>query len=667
MTKGFYLKLAAGNIKKNGKTYLPYIITCILTVAAYYIVKSLSVNPGLKKMIGNAAVSYLLSFGSWVVAVFALIFLFYTNSFLMKRRKKEFGVFHILGMEKKHLAVVLSWENIYVTFISLALGLGIGIALDKVMFLVITKLIEAEVPLGFFISIEAVGMTALLFAVIFLLIFLYSVRQIYKSNPIELLHAGNAGEKEPKTKWFMALLGILSLGAGYYIAVTTEDVMKSILVFFIAVLFVIAGTYLLFTAGSIALLKTLRRNKRYYYKTRHFTSISGMIYRMKQNAVGLANICILSTMVLVMVSSTTSLMFGMEDVIKARYPADFAVYVNEEEGKGEKAIEAVQSLQKEQHLHVAKEIQYTYLSFSVYCDADDFQIISRNDSIHIAKTDSVQILCFVPLSDYNALMGEHKTLENGEAMIYSNRQSFGYPSFHLLGQEYKITEELDDFAGNGELDANIASTHFVIVPGMEEIRALSDKLQEVSQGTQPIGGIKQFYGFDSDAGREEQIAFYYAASGLFKGQSHEYSGRLESAAEARQGFIGLYGGFFFLGVFLGLLFTMAAVLIIYYKQISEGYDDKERFAIMQKVGMSHDEVKASIHSQILTVFFLPLIMAGIHVAAAVPMILKQLMIFNMYNTKLYIACTAACFLIFAVVYVLIYAVTARTYYRIVSC
>ncbi len=299
MNNRFFLKLAASNIKKNSKTYIPYILTCIMTVTMFYIVKSLSMNPGLERMIGGDTLTSMMFFGSIIVGMFALIFLFYTNSFLVKRRKKEFGVFNILGMEKSHLAKTLAWENLYVTLISLAGGIIFGIALDKVMYLLILQVIGTDVTLGFFISGKAVLTTVLLFIGIFLLIFLNSVRQIQTSDPIELLKAGNTGEKEPKTKLLTAISGAVCIGIGYYIALTTENPLASLIMFFAAVMLVILGTYMLFTAGSIALLKMLRKNKKYYYKTKHFISISGMLYRMKQNAVGLANICILSTAVLV--------------------------------------------------------------------------------------------------------------------------------------------------------------------------------------------------------------------------------------------------------------------------------------------------------------------------------------------------------------------------------
>ncbi len=662
MTKGFFLKLAADNIRKNARTYLPYILTCILTVAMYYIVKSLSLNPGIEQMAGSSMIAYTMYLGSQIVALFALIFLFYTNSFLTKRRRKEFSVFNILGLDKRHLSIVLGWETVYTALISLAAGLGFGMILDKVMFLLIGKVIGAEIILGFFISSKAVIETVRRFTIIFLLIWVNTICQIHVSNPIELLRSGSAGEKEPKTKWLIALLGFVCVAAGYYIAITTKNPVASILAFFIAVILVIIGTYMLFTAGSIAFLKILKNNKSYYYKTRHFISVSGMIYRMKQNAVGLANICILSTMVLVMVSSTTSMMVGMEDILKERYPTDFTVYSNEPKSEdGEKLFDQIRSLQKEQNQHITNEIQYTFLNFSAYRKGDTFEI--GTDS-YINMVNHIHILFFVPLSDYNSVMGENKTLNEGEILLYSEREQYDDSVLKLFGKEYKIVQKLDRFIGNGSMAANISSVQFIVVPGMNEMNEICERQKEALKGKDSASNIRQIYAFDTDAEKHEQQIFYEKMCHLIKQQN--FNGYSESKAAAGVDFISLYGGFFFIGIFLGGLFVMATVLIIYYKQISEGYDDKERFEIMQKVGMSHSEVKGSIHTQVLTVFFLPLVVAGIHVAAAFPLMSRILAVLNFTNTTLYIVCTVICFLVFTVMYVLIYMLTARTYYRIVS-
>ena len=660
MKMSFYPKLAAGNMKKNARTYVPYMLTCIITVAMYYIVKSLSQNPGVKEMIGGGYLSELMFIGSHVVALFAVIFLFYTNSFLVKRRKKEFGVFNILGMEKRHLAWVLGWETAYLALGSLVLGLLLGIIMDKAMYLLVGKIIGGGVPLGFFVSARVIGQTVQIFAVIFLLICINAIRQVHVADPIALLQAGNAGEKEPSTRWLLALAGLVSVGGGYYIAVTVSDPLASLLLFFVAVVLVIIGTYLLFTAGSIALLKILRKNRKYYYRTRHFVSVSGMIYRMKQNAVGLANICVLSTMVLVMVSTTTSLMIGMEDVVRERYPADIMIYFRENTPQGNQAgIETVRAFCRDRGVAVKNEMAYLYLGLSA---SHEYKYEESHEIGVTSALDYMDELFLITLDDYNAVMKERKTLEEDEVMVYSNRTSFDIPVFRLLGREYRVAEKLDSFVGNGQYSANISNTVYIVVPDREALLEIYDAQRELLG--ENARSIRQVYGFDMDADEEEQNAFYndlldcMAQNGI--------SAVTEARAEAKSSFISLYGGLFFIGVFLGVLFVMATVLIIYYKQISEGYDDRERFSIMQKVGMSRDEVKSAIHSQVVTVFFLPLIVAGIHVTAAFPLISKLLVLMQLTNTKLFIACTGACFLVFAVMYVFVYNLSARTYYRIVS-
>ncbi|MBS6194133.1 MAG: ABC transporter permease [Clostridiales bacterium] len=660
MNKRFFMKLAAGNIKKNSKAYIPYILTGVMTVAMFYIVKSLSMNPGLEQMIGGDTLTYTMVQGSGVVGFFAFIFLFYTNSFLVKRRKKEFGIFNILGMEKSHLARTVAWETLYMAAISLVGGLIFGIALDKVMYLLISQIVGAQVPLGFFFSGKAAGETVLLFLVIFLMIFLNSVRQIQMSDPIDLLKAGNVGEKEPKTKFFTAAAGLGCLGTGYYIALTTENPIASLSMFFVAVILVIVGTYLLFTAGSIVLLKALRKNKKYYYRTKHFTSVSGMIYRMKQNAVGLANICILSTAVLVMVSSTSSLMLGIEDMIRTRYPYDFVVYADEAtKERSYESFDEIHRLQEERNVNVTGEIQYSYLAFSTIREGDTF-LVNRSGALNVM--DSIANLVFVSLEEYNEVMGKEKTLKENEILVYSNRLSFDDPVLKVFDKEYRVKETLDQFLGNGIIAANAANSHFIVVPDEGEIRDLYEKQKEALGDI--ASEIRYFYGFDSDGGEKEQEEFFEAMTEAYT--ANGYQGTLESRMAARTGFVGLYGGFFFIGIFLGVLFIMATVLIIYYKQISEGYDDKERFEIMQKVGMSPQEVKSSIHSQVLTVFFLPLAAAGVHIAVAFPMISKLLALLNLLNEKLYLSCTVVCFLVFGVMYLGIYLLTARTYYRIVK-
>ena len=660
MRRGFFARLAAGNIKKNGNTYFPYILTCVVTVTLYYIVKSLSLNPGLEEMAGDQTLISLMEMGTRIIGLFALIFLFYTNSFLLKRRKKEFGVFHILGLGKRHLAKTLAWESLYAFFISMAGGLLFGMALDKLMFLLIAKIVRAEVSLGFFVSGEAVWSTVRLFAVIFLLIFLNAVRQIQVATPVSLLQDSQAGEREPKTKWLSALLGFLCVGTGYYLAITTKNPISSIYIFFIAATLVVVGTYLLFTAGSIAFLKLLRSSKSYYYRTGHFISVSGMIYRMKQNAVGLANICILSTMVLVMISATSSLMIGIDDVVNSRYPYDFVVYSREDTEERSEALYArVRELQQEQGLSVTDEVEYSYLVFSAMQEGNSFRVSRENA---LLDADKIVNLYVITLDEYNGAAGANASLSDGEILLYDSQGGYNAPSLKLFDREYQVKAVLDDFPGKGLMAANIASSYFLVIPGQQEMDAIYAKQKEAL--TNIASEPDSFYAFDTDAAQEEQRAFAAALLDLM--QNGELKGSPDSKVDADAIYLKLYGGFFFLGLFLGVLFLMAAVLIIYYKQISEGFEDRERFAIMRKVGLSRREVRAAIRSQVLTVFFLPLLVAGVHVAAAFPLMSRLLALLYLSNTRLYMACTAVSFLVFAAFYVIVYLLTARTYYRIVS-
>lgn len=657
MNNVFYPKLAANNIKKNSKTYIPYMLTCIFTAAMYYIIHSLSNNEGISTLVGSDTISITLGLGNNITAIFAIIFLFYTNSFLIKRRKKEFGLFNILGMEKKHLLRVIGYETLYIALISLTLGITIGILLDKLMYLSVLKLMEVDISLGFYISWSSILSTIILFSIIFFIIFINSLRQVHISNPIELLKSSNFGEKEPKTKWSMAILGFVCLGLGYYIALTTKDPVAAIALFFVAVILVIVGTYLVFTAGSIAFLKILRKNKNYYYNVKHFTSVAGMIYRMKQNAVGLANICILSTMVLVMISSTSSMMMGMEDIINTRYPYDISIYSDGSDiNKNNLLVEEIDNIISREK--VEKEVAYSYLNFAGIKDKDKF-ITNRNSNSVVVN--DVNNLIFITLEDYNKVASESKVLEDGEVLLYSNRDKYEYDTINVFDKSYKIVERVEDFLGNGIISANVASSQFIVVKDMGEL----DDLYRAQKETfgEYASEIEFMYGIDLKVDDNEKEAIYNNITDTLYNKGFDFIG--ETKVGSRSSFVSLYGGLFFIGVFLGALFIMATILIIYYKQISEGYDDKERFEIMQKVGMSNEEVQGSIRSQVLTVFFLPLITAGIHISFAFPFILKILSMLNLTNTKLFILCTVVSFVIFALIYSIIYILTARAYYRIV--
>lgn len=661
MSKSFYFKLAAENIKKNSKTYIPFMLTCIITIAMFYIILSLSGNPGIAAMRGASFITMFMSIGSVTVGIFAVIFLFYTNSFLIKRRKKEFGLYNILGMEKRHISAVVFIEIFYTAAISLIIGLPGGILLDKLMYLIISRLLNVEVTLGFYVSVESLIASVIFFGAIFFFIFLNTLRQICFSNPIELLKGESMGEREPKTRWLMTVLGVGCLGAGYYISVTTRDIASAFMMFFLAVILVILGTYMLFTAGSVFILKTLRKNKRYYYKTKHFISVSGLIYRMKQNAAGLANICILSTMVLVMISSTSCLMMGMDEILKENFPYDLTLEVR-------RAYWSEDSEEKLSQFDEAVDIITEYekeISRADFLYVMDFVGYFQDGKVLFEGTSSPYFLCFVTAEDYNKAFGGELVLKKGEiaaAPLNKDDANFNSESINLFGIECKIKEKADYFyAHNGDNNV-IAEKAAIILSDIDAMHELSDKYCE-------------FYEISENGYRGDKVInINFTANeekrhNVILSDLAEKTGDfvlLTSRADGKYNFLDLYGGLFFLGLFLGTLFIMAAVLIIYYKQISEGYDDKKRFEIMQNVGLSKGEVKASIHSQVLTVFFLPLVMAGIHMTAAFPILKSLLEGMGMTKTWLFLSCTAVSFLIFAVFYVIVYLLTARSYYKIVS-
>ena len=670
MNARFLSRLARQNLRKNARSYGPFLLAAVLTVCMFYIISSLAVDPGLQSMTGATTIQIVIRYGMVVVGLFAVIFLFYTNSFLIKRRKREFGLFNVLGLEKKHLAGVIAFETLYVALVSLGLGLLLGVALDKLLLLIVAKILGVAAPMGFFVSLWVVAVTAALFGGIFLLIFLYSIRQVYVARPVELLQAEHAGEREPKAKWLLALVGAGCLGAGYYIAVTTMDVLQAIFLFFVAVVLVIIGTYLLFTAGSVALLKLLKKNKRYYYKTRHFTAVSGMMYRMKQNAVGLANICILSTMVLVMVSGTSCLMLGMDASLQERYPCDVNISRSDEA-----TIELSKKAVADAGIVPENETEYDYITFAAYSVPGgldvtvDYTLDTESNLADVMVTD---------LADYNRCTGQDYDLAPGEILLKTARTDYAGDTLTLLGRTYAIKERVEPMVKYGNMTANLTESWYIVVPDREELTGLAAAEDELYQ----VDGIymsrmeghytmQRFYGFDV-AGHDEEtalnarLAIRAAWNQAQEDESVDLAGTYECRAWERQDFVSLYGSLFFLGMFLGILFTMAAILIIYYKQMSEGRDDRERFQIMQKVGMSRLEVKRTIQAQVLIVFFLPLVTAGVHTGFAFPILNRVMTLFNLMSTRFYLWCVLGVFVLFAALYAVVYSLTARTYYRLVS-
>lgn len=660
-----YTKLAITNIKNNRQFYFPYLLTGIITVAMFYIMCALESNPGIQSMPGAKDLGLILRLGIGVIGIFAVIFLFYTNSFIIKRRKKELGIYNILGMEKRHIAKILSKEAFFTAIIAIGGGLVTGVLFHKLACMLLYRMIGFNGGITFSFSKKGVMITAILFAIVYLLTYIYDLFQVQLANPIELLQSGNKGEREPKTKAIMAVLGVLCLGAGYFIAITTKNPIKALTLFFVAVILVIIGTYLLFTAGSIALLKILRRNKGYYYQTKHFTSVSGMIYRMKQNAVGLANICILSTMVLVAVSTTVSLYVGVEDIMKERYPNEINIRAYYDTGapSEDSIAPIVEKSVKEGGRKIRHEEDYLELYFAAIKDQGQYSLDKEK-----VKTAGDRVSGFVVLTredckkKYNEEIPE---LAENEVALFTIKKTdmdtlvLENRSYHV--KEIKQFQNTEDFETIADM---MDEYYYVIVNDVQDMERLWQLQKDIYQ--ENSSSISRQVRLDIDGDSEQKKECFENIKTALGPEQAKARILIDSRQSSLDEFYQIYGGFLFLGLFLGILFLMITVLIIFYKQISEGYDDKERFSIMEKVGMSNDEVKATIRSQVRTVFFLPILMAAIHVGMAFPMIKRLLSLFGLSNTALFAGCMAGTILVFALIYLLVFLKTSKTYYKIVG-
>lgn len=688
MKMTFYPKMAWMGIRKNSRMYVPYLLTCAGMIAMYYIMAFLAFSNVLLKVEGGEILNAIMGLGSIVIGVFALIFLFYTNSFLIRRRKKEFGLYNILGMGKANLAHVLIWENVMSFLISLGGGLTVGILLSKFSELCLLKLVHMETGFSMQIDWEALCRTVTLFAVIFLLLLLNALRQVRLANPIELLHSEQVGEKPPRANWILAIAGAVILAGAYYIAVSIEDPITAMLWFFVAVVMVIIATYLLFIAGSVTLCRILQRKKEYYYKTQHFISVSSMMYRMKRNGAGLASICILGTMVLVMLSSTICMYVGAEDALRDLYPRNIDVTVETYDSDGlwsgicEDLAKQAEDAAKASGQEPENIMNYKTAAIAGAVIGDQISLSKTEmEQYNIDSYSDLWEFYVVSLDEYNRVMGTEETLKEDEAIICTTKAPYKEDTIAIQGgKTYKIKKEVKEFAPVPSDAMTIFSSMFLIVPDFDAwVQETEALLAAIPQGEISIMLDSKIeyvwvYGYDLACADEtqnqiinrlnESVLAYKAEHPGTDGEVFTvYSG---GVATARESFYTLYGGIFFLGIMLGIVFVFAAVLIVYYKQISEGYEDQSRFEIMQKVGMTKREIRKSINSQMLTVFFLPLVTAGIHLAFAFPLIYKLIQLFGIDNLQLLICAAGICFVIFGLFYVLVYRLTSEAYYSIVS-
>lgn len=679
MKKGFYPKLAFDGIRKNKKMYLPYILTSIGMVMMYYIIIFLQFSQSIKDAVQSSTVTQILGLGSWVIAIFSCIFLFYTNSFLIKRRKKEFGLYNILGMDKHNLGIILFWETLIIAAISLVVGLAAGIAFSKLAELIFLNLLKSDATFDLTVSSQGIGLCTIIFTVINILLFFNSLRQVRSSSAISLVKSEQTGEKPPKGNWIFGILGVLLLGGAYYISLSIKEPLQALTLFFVAVIMVIIGTYLIMISGSVLFCRLLQKNKKYYYKSNHFVSVSSMVYRMKRNGAGLASICILATMVLVMISSTTSLYFGEEDALTSRYPREININFTTldtqiyKDGQADKIRSEIDKIAKKRNANVHNSLTYLAGVLSGMVTDGNVETDIRNVYSGTVDYNRVFQFNFVSIDDYNKIMGTDYKLKDGEAMIYLFRKGSNFNGDKLSfngGQSFKIVKYLDNFISQSDAAMTIVPTMAVFVNDLDKAtQGMTDATHQ--HDSEPVVNFNWSYGFDTGLSEDEQIAlskdinsYLTDVSDDFKEDIH--STEVESREQNRLDFFGLFGGLFGLGIILSIVFIFAAVLIIYYKQISEGYEDQSRFEIMQKVGMTKKEIRKSINSQLLTVFFLPLIFAGMHLAFAAPIIKKLLLLFNLTNLNLFIVTILISFAAFALFYMIVYKITSNAYYKIVS-
>ncbi|MEQ7017389.1 FtsX-like permease family protein [Enterococcus avium] len=658
----FYLKLASTNLKKNHRGYLPFLISMLFLVAINTMTQVIVNNEGMRALPGGDSASSMFGLGHIVIMIFTVIFSFYTNSFLLKQRKKELGLYNILGLGKRELYQLMIWESFLSFFIVLITGLITGVVLSKLAFLVLRRLISVGNEFVFQLLPESLGFVSLLFLGIFFLLLLINCWQIKKTNPISLLHGSKKGEQEPKARWIIAILGLVFLGSGYGIAVTIDSPISALTLFFVAIILVILGTYCLFMAGSIALLKLLKRNERFYYKTNHFISISSMMHRMKQNAAGLASICILSTMVLVTAATTGSLFFGQKDVENTRYPRDVMISTVQQPEKVKAAIEAVSA---EKQAPITKQVYLTSTKSIMFQPKNGNYQLTPLEDFYNSKSATIALISFMTAQEYAKHTDEIVNLKDDEIYFYPVSGDIDGNQLKLENQKFKIKKRINKFPGiNQQIEL---TDYFVVVLANQSVleQCLSDWFPKKAVTAENYPEYNFMFNTDLK-GEKNQLDF----AQTLRNQLNQQLGDSQVRIVDKYTFVSenkiFTGGFFFLGIIFGATFILATALIIYYKQISEGIDDRERFEILQKVGMSHREVKKVIRSQVMMVFSFPLVVAVIHLGFAFPLIKKLLVLFGLVNWKLFLLVCVIVTVIFAILYFVVYRLTARSYYQLVE-
>ncbi len=676
MRASFFPKLAAEGIRKNRRLYGPYLITCVMMVAIYYILSFLAYSGIMDGMAGGGTATDMMRLGTYVVTVFSLIFLFYTQSTLIKGRKKEFGLLSVLGMNKHNLGCIIFYETVMVWVLALLGGLAAGIGLSKFAELGFTRLIAVPTRYSFSISKKSVILTVIVFTVIFFLIYLNSARQIRFSSPMELITAEKAGEKPPKSNWFVGVLGLVFLGSGYYLALKIQQPLAALLWFFGAAILVIIGTYLILVAGSVLLCRILQKNEGYYYRADHFVAVSSMAYRMKRNGAGLASICILLTGILVMLSSTSALYTGADECLNSHYPSEinsFACkygYDEELASLGDKLEEKTRSVATAYGVNLTNEKTFYDYSISGYLEDSRLDIVlNSKTNLAFINYDKVAQIMFIDVDDYNRVFGYNEVVGPGEAILGTSKKIEIGNVFTVGDEEFRITKRIDDRVGEIDPSArgSAAPGIFMIVKDVHEVA--SHYTQYTDYDGEPM--LAWFWNsrFDTGLDVEGQIAVAQALDQMMKEELDRVSldnAYSESHEAERDDFVSTFGGLFFLGILLSLIFLVSCVIIIYYKQVSEGYEDQARFGIMQKVGMAKEDISRSINSQMRIVFLIPIVLACVHLLMVLPIVHKILMLFGLFDMVRLLVCAGVCALLCGVFYAVCYRLTSQAYYTIVS-
>ena len=667
-----YPKLAWEGIRKNKRLYVPYIAMGALMVMMFYLLRFLQDSPVIGVMRGAVTLSTVLPMGYAVIAIFSIIFLFYTNSFLIRQRYREFGLYNILGMNKQNVCMIMVWESIFVGSIAIVTGLAAGILLSKGAELVLFNLVHMDISFDLRISAVSVFYTITGYIIIYLILLLNSVIKVWFAKPLDLLKSNKVGEKMPKRTWVYAAVGMVLLGAAYYLAVSIKEPLTALMYFFLAVIMVIIGTYALFMAGSVVLCRILQKNKRYYYQPNHFISVSSMMYRMKRNGAGLASICILLTMVLVMLSSTTSLYFGIEDSLVGRYPHSVNVVVgfSDVEDLNSENLKKLYEAVRENSPEVKETDCYTVGGTSGLFSDQGINLDVTSVDVSMNDYEQVGTLQVMSLEEYNRLCDADETLNADECLLYANRITYDSDTFTIVdGASYKVKKMLDNCVKDGDLDSMMNPSMIMVVPDFEECLKTVSDFRTRTEGT--VMALRWKCGYDVESTEQETKEAEAIEESLARlSETKSVDGLIfysvDSREDNRESFYDLNGSLFFLGIVLSTVFLLAVVMIIYYKQLSEGYEDYTRYEIMQKVGMTKQDIRKSINSQMLTVFFSPLLMAGLHLCFAFPFLWKIMMMFGLNNRTLIIAITVICYIIFGIFYAVVYKITSNLYFHIVS-